>query len=107
VLAVGRPTPASVLRLSVIAQRMTGLNFKATPYHEHHHPLQLHIPTTTTMSSIIGRSAFRATRPLRATGINPSSGADKQAGRDALKTGARRDPELYVRRLCTLLALEN
>jgi len=59
------------------------------------------------MSSIIGRSAFRATRSLRATGINPGSGADKQAGRDALKTGARRDPELYVRLLCMVMELAN
>ncbi|KAK8201939.1 hypothetical protein M8818_005464 [Zalaria obscura] len=53
------------------------------------------------MSSIIGRTAFRATRSLRAAG--PTAGADNaisQAARDtdkgALKQGARRDPELYI-----------
>ena len=49
------------------------------------------------MSSIIGRVAFRASRPLRATGISAGEGADKAAGKEALRTGAKRDPELYVR----------
>ncbi|OCK89845.1 uncharacterized protein K441DRAFT_619007 [Cenococcum geophilum 1.58] len=48
------------------------------------------------MSSIIGRAAFRASRPLRATGINAGEGADKAAGKEALRTGAKRDPELYI-----------
>ena len=48
------------------------------------------------MSSIIGRAAFRASRPLRATSINAREGADKAAGKEALRTGAKRDPELYV-----------
>ncbi|KAJ9618233.1 hypothetical protein H2203_009149 [Taxawa tesnikishii (nom. ined.)] len=53
------------------------------------------------MSSIIGRAAFRASRPLRASGVH--SGAENKvssAGRDSdksvLKQGARRDPELYI-----------
>lgn len=62
------------------------------------------------MSSIIGRSAFRATRPLRATATRPlrATGAtikdaaaaqteDREAGKKSLQRGARRDPELYVR----------
>ncbi|KAK3075648.1 hypothetical protein LTS18_014006, partial [Coniosporium uncinatum] len=58
------------------------------------------------MSSIIGRSAFRATYPLRASrtmplraaGANAAEGAAAQAseGSNALKKGARRDPELYI-----------
>jgi len=37
--------------------------------------------------------------PLRAAGANAAEGAATQAqeGSDALKKGARRDPELYVR----------
>lgn len=62
------------------------------------------------MSSIIGRSAFRATRPLRATATRPlrTTGAtikdtaaaqteDREAGKKSLQRGARKDPELYVR----------
>jgi hypothetical protein len=45
------------------------------------------------MASIIGRSAFRATRVLRQGAGAP---VDRQAGKEALKTGAKRDPELYV-----------
>lgn len=55
------------------------------------------------MASIIGRTAFRATRALREAG--PSAGtltnahkADvKQVKENVLKGGARRDPELIVR----------
>jgi hypothetical protein len=58
------------------------------------------------MSAIIGRSAFRAVRPLHlraarprfASGVTAGEGAsaEKDAGREALKRGAKRDPELYV-----------
>ena len=56
-----------------------------------------------TMASIIGRAAFRATRPLRASGVNSgaenaASAASREADKNALKQGARKDPELYVRR---------
>ncbi|KAI4806216.1 hypothetical protein E4T44_11248 [Aureobasidium sp. EXF-8845] len=52
------------------------------------------------MSSIIGRAAFRASRPLRASGINAgaenaASAASREADKNALKQGARKDPELY------------
>jgi hypothetical protein len=55
------------------------------------------------MSSIIARSAFRAAprvvRPTPAFRRWASAAAEgeRQAGKDALKTGAKRDPELYVR----------
>ncbi|KAF2679483.1 hypothetical protein K458DRAFT_422288 [Lentithecium fluviatile CBS 122367] len=56
------------------------------------------------MSSIIGRSALRAAPRLRATPIprrwasssSTASANERQASKDALKTGAKRDPELYV-----------
>ena len=62
------------------------------------------------MSSAIVRSAFRASRPLRApvafrptlayraSGVNAGETPldDNQAGKEALKKGAKRDPELYV-----------
>ncbi|KAK6008487.1 hypothetical protein QM012_000390 [Aureobasidium pullulans] len=53
------------------------------------------------MASIIGRAAFRATRPLRASGINSgaenaASQASREADKQALKQGARKDPELYI-----------
>lgn len=53
------------------------------------------------MASIIGRAAFRATRPLRASGVTAGAeDAASQTARDnsksALKQGARKDPELYV-----------
>ncbi|KAI4847229.1 hypothetical protein E4T44_04633 [Aureobasidium sp. EXF-8845] len=53
------------------------------------------------MSSIIGRAAFRASRPLRASGINAgaenaASAASREADKNALKQGARKDPELYI-----------
>jgi len=55
------------------------------------------------MSSIIGRAAFRATRPLRTTGATIKSSAaavteEREAGKKSLQQGARKDPELYVRR---------
>lgn len=57
---------------------------------------------TATMSSTIGRAAFRATRPLyRPAGVNSGQGADSKPSTDALRSGAKRDPELYVRPLCT------
>ncbi|KAK7189558.1 hypothetical protein DPSP01_001555 [Paraphaeosphaeria sporulosa] len=60
------------------------------------------------MSSIVGRTAFRAAPRLRATQVprrwnstassnaSDAGKADRQAGKDALKAGAKRDPELYV-----------
>ncbi|KAF2839030.1 hypothetical protein M501DRAFT_1003574 [Patellaria atrata CBS 101060] len=48
------------------------------------------------MSSIIGRSAFRATRALRDSGVNAGASSEKEAGKSALKEGAKKDPELYV-----------
>jgi hypothetical protein len=68
-------------------------------------PLQLTPHTPFTLASIIGRAAFRATRPLRASGINSgaenaASAASREADKNALKQGARKDPELYVRRHC-------
>ncbi|KAF2856563.1 hypothetical protein T440DRAFT_411562 [Plenodomus tracheiphilus IPT5] len=52
------------------------------------------------MSSIIARSAFRAApRMPRAPVLRrwaSASAGEQQAGKDALKAGAKRDPELYV-----------
>ncbi|KAF3004139.1 hypothetical protein E8E13_005066 [Curvularia kusanoi] len=58
------------------------------------------------MSSIAARSAFRAAPRLRAAAparrwasnaaASDSGHAERQAGKDALKTGAKKDPELYV-----------
>ena len=63
------------------------------------------------MSSIAARSAFRAAPRLRAAAparrwasnaaASDSGHAERQAGKDALKAGAKRDPELYV--CCELL----
>jgi hypothetical protein len=55
------------------------------------------------MSSIIARSAFRAAPRLQPTPAlrrwaSAAAEGERQAGKDALKTGAKRDPELYVRR---------
>lgn len=56
------------------------------------------------MSSIAARTAFRAAPRLRATAVprraasNTAAAVDRQASKDALKTGAKRDPELYVSR---------
>ncbi|THY23051.1 hypothetical protein D6D01_06098 [Aureobasidium pullulans] len=72
-------------------------------YRKHHQldsPLH-HTTHTLTMASIIGRAAFRATRPLRSSGINAgsesaASHASREADKNALKQGARKDPELYI-----------
>ncbi|CAE7205491.1 hypothetical protein CFE70_008641 [Pyrenophora teres f. teres 0-1] len=53
------------------------------------------------MSSIIARSALRAAPRLRPTPAirrwaSAAAEGERQAGKDALKTGAKRDPELYV-----------
>lgn len=53
------------------------------------------------MSSIIARSAFRAAPRVRPTPAlrrwaSAAAEGERQAGKDALKTGAKRDPELYV-----------
>lgn len=55
------------------------------------------------MSSIVARSAFRAaprlrtvTVPRRASSVTASP-EEKQKSKDAIKEGARRNPELYVR----------
>jgi hypothetical protein len=58
------------------------------------------------MSAIIGRAAFRAARPAQVRLVRPrfssttasaaGHDADKQAGKDALTKGAKRDPELYI-----------
>ncbi|KAF1344740.1 hypothetical protein BDV97DRAFT_303874 [Delphinella strobiligena] len=53
------------------------------------------------MSSIIGRAAFRASRPLRSSGINAgsesaASAASRQQDKSAITKGAKRDPELYI-----------
>ncbi|KAL1301509.1 hypothetical protein AAFC00_005752 [Neodothiora populina] len=53
------------------------------------------------MASIIGRAAFRATRPLRSTGVPSGSpaataAAGRQQDTNALKKGAKRDPELLI-----------
>lgn len=57
---------------------------------------------TLTMSSAIGRSAFRATRMLRAAESSsartqPLTGKDSDVSKDVLRKGAKRDPELFVR----------
>jgi hypothetical protein len=59
------------------------------------------------MNAFAARSAFRAAPRLRAAAparrwasdavASDSGHAERQAGKDALKTGAKRDPELYVR----------
>ncbi|KAB2580540.1 hypothetical protein BFW01_g3439 [Lasiodiplodia theobromae] len=57
------------------------------------------------MSAIIGRAAFRATRPLRFQAVAPlraEAVAEKQASKDALKQAGKKDPELYV--LWTVMA---
>lgn len=53
------------------------------------------------MSSIIARSAFRAAprmhpAPALRRWASAAGEGERQAGKDALKTGAKRDPELYV-----------
>jgi hypothetical protein len=56
---------------------------------------------TGTMSSIIARSAFRAAPRLRASPVtrrwaSAAAEGEREAGKQALQTGAKRDPELYV-----------
>jgi hypothetical protein len=59
-------------------------------------------PIPPTMSSIIARSAFRvAPRVVRPTPVlrrwaSAAAEGERQAGKEALKKGAKRDPELYV-----------
>ena len=59
------------------------------------------------MSSIIARSAFRAapriqrTTPALRRWASAAAEGEREAGKAALKTGAKRDPELYVRYQCT------
>ncbi|KAJ4373869.1 hypothetical protein N0V83_002608 [Neocucurbitaria cava] len=53
------------------------------------------------MSSIIARSAFRASPRLQPTPAlrrwaSTAAEGERDAGKQALKTGAKRDPELYV-----------
>jgi len=52
------------------------------------------------MSSIVARAAFRAaprfSAPAARRRVTTASKAEQQAGKEALKTGAKRDPELYV-----------
>ncbi|KAF2192491.1 hypothetical protein K469DRAFT_735472 [Zopfia rhizophila CBS 207.26] len=51
------------------------------------------------MSSIVGRTAFRATPRLRATATPRRFAAlsdEQAAGTQAIKTGAKKDPELYI-----------
>ncbi|KAF2104393.1 hypothetical protein NA57DRAFT_70600 [Rhizodiscina lignyota] len=54
------------------------------------------------MSAIIRRTAFRpafrTVRPVRyASGANPGvTGAEREEGKSAVRTGAKRDPELYI-----------
>lgn len=53
------------------------------------------------MSNILGRTAFRSSRVLRASGVNSGAGglAEKQeAGKSVLGKGAQKNPELYVGR---------
>jgi hypothetical protein len=74
--------------------------------HSPSQPTQQPTPLTPhAMSSIVARSAFRAAPRLRATPIArrwastaaDEAQAERDAGKKALKTGAKRDPELYVR----------
>jgi hypothetical protein len=57
---------------------------------------------TGTMSSIIARSAFRAAPRFHAAApglrrwATAQAEGERESGKQALKTGAKRDPELYV-----------
>ena len=58
------------------------------------------------MSSIIARSAFRAAPRLQSTPAlrrwySAAGDSERAAGKQALKQGAKRDPELYVRQFDT------
>jgi len=62
------------------------------------------VTTTNNMASILGRSAFRATRVLRSAG--PTAGGESAASakskdqqKSMLQGAAKKDPELYVRRV--------
>lgn len=62
---------------------------------------QIHTSSTLTMSSIAARSALRAAPRLRAAPVSrrwasAAAEGERAAGKEALKTGAKRDPELYV-----------
>ena len=51
------------------------------------------------MASMLGRSAFRATRLLRQSGVNsgsPNASEATEVRKGVLQKGARRDPELIV-----------
>ncbi|KAF2131955.1 hypothetical protein P153DRAFT_421020 [Dothidotthia symphoricarpi CBS 119687] len=53
------------------------------------------------MSSIVARSAFRAAPRLRVSAVprrwaSQAGHEERAAGKEALKAGAKRDPELYV-----------
>jgi hypothetical protein len=66
-------------------------------------------PELGTMSSIIARSAFRAAPRLRASPVtrrwaSAAAEGEREAGKQALQTGAKRDPELYVCSRCRLLS---
>jgi hypothetical protein len=60
------------------------------------------------MSSIIARSAFRAAPRIQPARFQAAPGlrrwataqadGERESGKQALKTGAKKDPELYVRR---------
>ena len=57
------------------------------------------------MSSIIARSAFRAAPRIQQTPAfrrwaSAAAEGERQRSKEALKTGAKRDPELYVRLGC-------
>lgn len=73
-----------------------------TPYR----PPRTRLLLTPAMSSIIARSAFRAAPRFQAApGLRRWASAaaegEREAGKQAIKTGAKKDPELYVcRREC-------
>ena len=57
------------------------------------------------MSSIIARSAFRAAPRVQPTPAfrrwaSAAAESERQRSKEALKAGAKRDPELYVRCTC-------
>lgn len=58
------------------------------------------------MSPIIARSAFRAAPRMRLAApvarrwaTSAAGQSERDAGKEAIKSGAKRDPELYVRKL--------
>jgi len=63
------------------------------------------------MSSLVARSAFRAAPRLRASPgprrwASTAADGERDAGKQALKTGAKRDPELYVCRSVRAVSTE-